>query len=409
MARRSFANVCLAAIAALSACLVPRSPAGTPAMRRAVASTVIAPGVVHRRIVDSTGPFVLNVVTVDLRSRAYEVRHVRARDSLVARERVSAMVARQPGGAASVMAAINADFFNVQTGENENNQVIDGEWWKGLRVSDSPFDMFDTMHAQFGIDAAGRPLLDRFVLMGTALRGAATFPIGAVNFLPRTGPEATALYTPRLGTTPRDTVRTMAEVVLRSIAVRGDTNTYVAASAPARVGGNRIAAGTNVLAAYGTRATTVAAIKTGDTIRVVLRAAGQSGDGPEVTPTMLIGGWPRILRGGQNVARRAPWDEGTLSSNAEARHPRSAVGFSRDSTRLYIVSVDGRQAASVGMTLIELADFMKAEGAWDALNFDGGGSTTMVVQGRVVNTPADPAGERPVGNALIVVRRPAGG
>jgi hypothetical protein len=391
-----------------AACMLPRARTGPAAPRRAITTTTLAPGVVHRRIVDSTGPFVLNVVTVDLRSRAYEVRHVRARDSLVARERVSAMVARQPGGAESVLAAINADFFNVQTGENENNQVIDGEWWKGLRVSDSPFDMFDVMHAQFGIDAAGRPLLDRFVLMGTALRGAAAFPIGAVNFLPRSGPEATALYTARLSVTPRDTVRTMAEVPLRPIAARGDTTVYVAAGAAVRTGGNRIGAGTSVLAAYGARATIVAAIRAGDTIRVVLRAAGQSGDGPEVAPTMLIGGWPRILRDGQNVARRAPWDEGTLSSNAEARHPRSAVGFNRDSTKLYLVSVDGRQTASVGMTLIELAEFMKVEGAWQALNFDGGGSTTMVVRGRVVNTPADPAGERPVGNALIVVRRPGG-
>jgi exopolysaccharide biosynthesis protein len=57
------------------------------------------------------------------------------------------------------------------------------------------------------------------------------------------------------------------------------------------------------------------------------------------------------------------------------------------------------------MTIVELADIMLEFGAWDALNFDGGGSTTMVVDGRVVNSPADAAGERAVGNALLVTRK----
>ena len=58
------------------------------------------------------------------------------------------------------------------------------------------------------------------------------------------------------------------------------------------------------------------------------------------------------------------------------------------------------------MTLVELADLLKAEGAWDALNFDGGGSTTLVIKGRIVNSVSDPTGERPVGNALLVVAKP---
>src|ERR1043166_4362345 len=137
-------------IAGLTACTIPwpRSGPANAVHRRTMTTTRVAPGIVHRRIVDSTLPLVINVVSVDLRSGDYDVRHVRARDSLVVMEKVSAMVARQPGGGASALVAINGDFFNVLTGENENNQVIDGEWWKGLRVSDSPYDMFDTMHAQ---------------------------------------------------------------------------------------------------------------------------------------------------------------------------------------------------------------------------------------------------------------------
>ena len=56
------------------------------------------------------------------------------------------------------------------------------------------------------------------------------------------------------------------------------------------------------------------------------------------------------------------------------------------------------------MTLPELTTLMKQMGASDALNFDGGGSSAMVVRSRVLNRPSDAAGERAVGNALALVR-----
>ncbi|MEA3244740.1 MAG: DUF1343 domain-containing protein [Gemmatimonadota bacterium] len=368
--------------------------------RYAAARHAVAPGVTWTHVEDPAGPWTADVAAINLRACGCELRHVRAMDSLVAREKVSAMAARQP---ARVLAAINGDFFNVRTGENENNQVIAGEWWKGMRGSDSPYDAFANVRTHFAVDARGRPMMDRFVLDGTAIHGADVIPVLAVNFLPRSGGETSVLFTDRMGATPRDSARALAESPLRFVARRGDTAVYVQDGAVRRRGGNAIPAGTAVLSAYGPRANTVAKFAPGDTVRIVLRAASRAGEGPDVSPRLLIGGWPRILRDGRNVAARAAWSEGTLSSNAEVRHPRSAVGFSRDSATLYLVSVDGRQAASAGMTLVELADFVKKLGAWDAMNFDGGGSTTLVVDGKVVNSPSDPAGERPVGDALVVV------
>ena len=123
-------------------------------------------------------------------------------------------------------------------------------------------------------------------------------------------------------------------------------------------------------------------------------------------PVLLVGGWPRILENGRDVSGDAPTAEGTLSRNAEMRHPRTALGFSRDSSTLYLVTVDGRSENSGGMTLTELARLLRALGAWQAMNFDGGGSTTMVVAGAVVNKPSDTTGEREVGNVLAVVKKP---
>jgi exopolysaccharide biosynthesis protein len=127
-----------------------------------------------------------------------------------------------------------------------------------------------------------------------------------------------------------------------------------------------------------------------------------------VRPSLVIGGWPQILRGGASVAGDAATLEGTISRNAEIRHPRTAVGFSRDGRTLYLLTVDGRSENSGGATLAELARLMRRLGAWEAMNFDGGGSTTMVVGDSVVNVPSDTTGERAVGNALLVVRKRAG-
>lgn len=89
-----------------------------------------------------------------------------------------------------------------------------------------------------------------------------------------------------------------------------------------------------------------------------------------------------------------------------ARHPRSAIALSADSSRLMLAVVDGRRPWSVGMTLSELAEALIALGASEAMNLDGGGSSTLWIRGTVVNYPSDASGERTVGNALFVLKQP---
>ncbi|MFL5544799.1 MAG: phosphodiester glycosidase family protein [Gemmatimonadaceae bacterium] len=364
----------------------------------------LAPGVSYSQFTDPRGPWAINVVRVDLRRPNIEIRTARAFDRLKGRERVSEMVRRADGTGVKVVAAVNADFFNLESGENENNQVIAGEWWKGLKVTDSPYDTWDNAHVQFGIDAARRPLMDRFILDGKAWDRGVMTPIITVNFNPSGKPEGTALYTSRYGaTTPRDTTRRTAEALLMSAGKRGDTLLFVRRGAISTTSGSTIPPDGAVFAAYGSglRAEEIQKMAEGDTVKVLLATSPRIRHG--ATPTMIIGGWPRILRDGENVAGESATIEGTLSRNAEARHPRTAVGFSRDSSTLLLLTVDGRSENSGGMTLVELANVMRELGAWQAMNFDGGGSTTMVIDGKVVNHPSDKEGERAVGNALLVV------
>ena len=382
--------------------------ATTPALEAqapdTVAARLLAPGLAYRQFIDRRGPWIVSLVRVDLRRADLELRHARAHDSLRGRERTSAMARRAGADGARVLAAVNADFFDLKSGENENNQVVAGEWWKGLKVTDSPYDTYDNAHAQFALDSARRPSIDRFLFDGRAWVHGVMTPILTLNAVPTGTYEGTALFTARYGaTTPHDTTRQAAEVTLTAAGHRGDTTLYVRRGAVSATSGSPIPRDGAVLAAYGARMKEVQAIADGDTVRVLLATLPRLARGR--SPALLVGGWPRLLRDGRNVAGDAPIVEGTISRNAETRHPRTAIGFSRDSTTLYVLAVDGRSAKSVGMTLVELADLMRRLGAWQALNFDGGGSTTMVIDGAIVNAPSDTTGEREVGDALLVLRK----
>ncbi|KOV79725.1 multidrug transporter [Nocardia sp. NRRL S-836] len=140
-------------------------------------------------------------------------------------------------------------------------------------------------------------------------------------------------------------------------------------------------------------------LKPGD--RVSVTYASRTSDGSR--PVTAIGGRQLLVRDGRNVAP------------ADPLHPRTAVGFSRDGRKMVVLTVDGRQGAYLlGLNLRDLADMMIELGAHNALNLDGGGSSTMLAREpgttglKVVNTPSDGA-ERPVPNGLALYAPPGSG
>lgn len=85
------------------------------------------------------------------------------------------------------------------------------------------------------------------------------------------------------------------------------------------------------------------------------------------------------------------------------RNPRTAIGYTKDND-LILIAVDGREGSSVGLTLVELANFMKSLGCTNAINLDGGGSTVMYVKGQIVNRPQQPGGIA-LSNALVISKK----
>ena len=85
------------------------------------------------------------------------------------------------------------------------------------------------------------------------------------------------------------------------------------------------------------------------------------------------------------------------------RNPRTAIGYTKDN-HLIMLTADGREGSSIGLTLMELANLMKEFGCVNAMNLDGGGSTVMYVNGSVVNRPQMQGGI-PLSHTLTVTQK----
>ncbi|BCB79505.1 phosphodiester glycosidase family protein [Phytohabitans flavus] len=173
----------------------------------------------------------------------------------------------------------------------------------------------------------------------------------------------------------------------------------VVASVTGVPGSGPIPGGTTVLLGRDAGADALAVLKPGDAVDVSY--ASRSSDGS--TLKAAVGGRQVLVRDG------VPQDIGDVTPE-----PRTAVGFSADGRRMYLLTVDGRQADSRGVTLTELGRLMAELGAYNALNLDGGGSSTLVAREpgqatvQVENSPSD-GSERPVPNGLALYAAPGSG
>lgn len=147
-------------------------------------------------------------------------------------------------------------------------------------------------------------------------------------------------------------------------------------------GNMSIEPGTYVISGHGASAAALSSVRVGDRL-ILMESLGN--DAADAAETVVSGG-PLLLKGGQVNVRAA--EENIAADIARGKAPRTAVGVKRDGT-LQLLVVDGRSNNSAGVTLAELAQYFLRLGAVEAVNFDGGGSSEMVIKGQIVNKPSD--------------------
>ncbi|TNC22215.1 phosphodiester glycosidase family protein [Amycolatopsis alkalitolerans] len=366
----------------------------------ASADDLVAPGVGYRTFTVSTahGPVTAYLVTVDLRTARLDLLHPA---DVAEREGVAEMATAQ-----HAVAGTNGDFFNISethagvpaTGSSVGPEIAGGQDLKFAVPDGQRFGPAmppgATTKIVFGLGEDQRARVSSVDLHGAVVSSKGTFELEGLNqyAIPVGG---IGEYTHDWGEVSRaraacgtDTNRSagcttqVEEVVVRHGVVTSESET---------LGAGPIPEGTVVLVGREQGADELERLAPGDHVVVGGRLSARN-----VPPfEFAVGGFP-ILSGGQPVPGL---DAATLA-------PRTAAGASADGRTAYLLTVDGRSAASSGMSVAELADLLHSAGAAVGVNLDGGGSTTMAVGGHgqaatVRNIPSDGT-ERAVANGIGV-------
>ncbi|MGW1727627.1 phosphodiester glycosidase family protein [Streptomyces sp. NPDC002306] len=287
------------------------------------------------------------------------------------------------------VAAINGDYFDM----NDTEAPVGGAVSRKDGLVNSPTEGRGQTVA-IGADGLGR-LAQVFLEGQVTVGGERNLKLASVNS-PVLAAGGIGLFTDQWGPSPRTKPVSGADRVAE-VWLRDGKVTAVRTS----VSSDPIPAGTSVLLGREAGADALAALVPGEAVDVTYRPRADFGD-----VAVAVGGGQVLVSAGV-VQRFTDGDTVTATS-------RTSVGFSADGRTMYLVAIDGKQTNSRGMDLNELGAFMKGLGATNALNMDGGGSTTMAARlpgentTGLVNSPSD-GSERQVANGLGLFAAPGSG
>ncbi|MDO8834279.1 MAG: phosphodiester glycosidase family protein, partial [Vicinamibacterales bacterium] len=335
---------------------------------------------------DNPGPLAIQILRIDP-ERAVLSSAI-ANDRVMSLETVPEMAART-----GALAAINAGFF-----------VRNGDPAGLLEVGDELVSETGLMRGAVGVvRKPGQPVrlvFDR-VSAGVTLRytmdgEAVAARIDGVNTTRVRG--RLMLYTPRYGP-DSDTAPAGVEWQLDGSPLR-------VTDVRANAGKTTIPRAGAVLSFGGTvLPTALERLTVGQDVGIETSFQASFGTLPEtwIDAVDIVGGAGLLVFKGTALT---DWSEEQLRDGfTTERHPRTVIGASKNGT-IWLITVDGRNPqVSVGMTFAELQRLASDLKLYYALNLDGGGSTTMVVKGAIVNHPSDPAGPRRVSDGIIVTPR----
>jgi Phosphodiester glycosidase len=353
-----------------------------PAAAAPVRGQTLMPGVVYSRQLEFTahGPVVVNVLSAPRPvGGLYQLKPVLSNDALIGRDRVTAM--ERSVSSVATVAGVNGDLFVQRDGHPT-----------GALIRSSVLDAQPNANrSSVGVDTDGNLHVDRVAMAGT-WKGTGQRRQLDLNE-PPTGKRST-LYTPAWGPrTPAE--QNTVEAILTPFPATTPNDDLSATVTQLVQGGNQaIPPGGAVLVARGDAQflTQEAPVGTNLSVKLILTPQWKG-------ITEALGGGPAIVRNGKPVFRSF---ELFTPTQLATRSARTAVGQTADG-RILLITVDGRRPGySTGLTNFELALLMMRLGAVTASALDAGDSTTMAFDGKLLNRPSDPGGERAVAEALLV-------
>lgn len=332
----------------------------------------------------------MNLLRLDLKKVRIDVHH--AMDAAIGTEKTSSIATRH-----GAFAGINAGFFRL-----DKSQFL-GDASELLLINRKLFS--DSVNRRVALsirnDTKKTLVAVNQMKAGVALVGGSTIISSLFSVNRERKPGALVIYTPEFGPTTL-TDNTGVEVIVRNRKIiRGYSDIEVRDG----LGNSSIPPDGFVVSLTGKMSVEAEILHaiTYRKQRITFTPIFDMGD--LVKPRNAedaVAGVPQLIK---NSTIDITWQEEKSSKSfVETRHPRTAVAKLKDG-KFLMITVDGRSESSGGIGLQDLAEYLLSLGATDAMNLDGGGSTTMFVDGKVVNHPSDKEGERKVSDALLVTLR----
>jgi hypothetical protein len=353
-----------------------------------------AAGIVYTNQLVPKVPWSVHIVIVDRDDPTLELHSTHAGGGAVGLTPLSVQAAQWDARLGTALAGVNGDFYQRSgpfAGDPRGLQIVNGEVLSAPNGS-----------VAFWIDARGEPHISNVVSQLAILWPDGTrTPCGLNGERAADGIE---VCTPALEASTQ--TRGGRELVLEPVVEGAGLPLRLGRFLDVRVrevresGNTPIPTNALVLSLGPGRVRTLPSVTAGTVLRLAL----------DSTPSLegartAIGGGPVLVRKGRRQRIVPPPGESYEFTSMLERHPRTAVGW--NANHYFLVQVDGRQKdLSVGMTLEELGAFLVKLGCLEAMNLDGGGSATLWHAGEVRNRPCD-GYERPIANALLVVRKGA--
>lgn len=343
--------------------------------------------------VKKAGPLSIKILEIDLTNPNIKLETELARNTLgTGLEKTSTMSSRNNAPGRIVLGAINGDYFGISDPTNpytflSNSMIMDTQYTFGR----------SHVRTSFGVIGRSKPVFDIINFSGTVY--AANDSIRTINKI--NGERSTdflVLYNKYIGpVTKTNTYGTEIRLQPIEAFTMNSKIKFVVTEKQISVGNMSIGED-YVLSGHGVSNSFINNnINVNDTIEILIGTTPNRG-----LLTELIGGGPRLMTNGIRPASFVGYED-FGDSHVNSKHPRTALGINQDSTKIYFITVDGRQPTlSVGMACWELADYMISIGCYQGYNLDGGGSTVMVVRDNIVNSPSD-GPERSVANALLAI------
>ena len=319
------------------------------------------------------------LTVADMSNQYLSMKPVIGRDSVSNSERPSAMAIRKSSAGARYIAGTNSDFYNTTTIYPRNANMIDG-------VLGSPSDNASITGSYYAgnaiFDAQKKMYIDALTYSASATIGTQSMTIDTINYYTMRNPNSLMFFNIYCGKTTGTSAAGRTEVALTPVTgnvnYSGETSMKVVAVYP-NTGNHAVDNSISILSGTGAGKVFLDQLKVDDVIKVRFNLTPRSGTA--ITPHNITGGRQIIMKNG--TVQPDIW-------NGDEKHPRTGIGFSNNGTKVYMCVVDGRSTIAADVLTSEMAQIMKYYGATDALNLDGGGSSTMYLD-RIgtVNSPSD--------------------